>query len=90
MLRSMDTSKGAEQTVMFIGKYQCKFGGKVWCMWILTVPTLLCLFAMVILVVDLFTHELHHCPQVIPARVCISYNMPKRYVAGLWTRQHTS
>ena len=59
---------------------------KVWCMWILTVPTLLCLFAMVILVVGFFTHELHHCPQVIPARICISYNMPKRYVAGLWTR----
>ena len=46
-------------------------------MWILTVPTLLCSFAMIILVVDLFTHELHHWTQVVQARICISYNMPK-------------
>ena len=39
-------------------------------MWILTVPTLLYSFTMIILVVDHFTHR---CPQVVPARIQRTY-----------------
>ena len=63
------------------------------CYRLVVIPTTtkLCMRAMPTITISI--HELQICKQQQIASgtkscksICISYNMPKRYVAGLWTR----